>query len=171
MSLEILGDLSGSQVVLAGTLPKDSSEVFTFIAAIKPQSALAMLAVNAILHPHLCDLFAASSLEGATVEHFNWGAKISFQEGAETISFGLARVESAVLIGTDFKSIARIVKQAKISGVPQEPITRLGPGWVWGGQESSAVNFMIRRDDFDQKVGLRRRVSRADVGGRDCRCF
>ncbi|MCB9833545.1 MAG: hypothetical protein H6807_13830 [Planctomycetes bacterium] len=153
--LEVLGDISGRNVVVAGYEAENEGEDPQFLAIVQPESAMARMAVNSLLSPTLCSLFIEDQLPpGSSVEHLNWGVRLELPTTEGRLALGVARIEAAVVIGTRIDAIADLVRDMVQNGVPFEPSTRFNPGWVWDGAEASGLNIMVRRRSFDEKVKL-----------------
>ncbi len=155
--LKALGDLSGSEVVVSGFAPERGSDDFTFVAALQPESDLALIGANALINPFLCG-FVEDDLGASEIEHFNWGVELTFDTPSGKLSVGVARIERALLIGTNIPAIAKMVKMARTESVPVLPPSRMEPGWVWSADASSAINFAARRQFLLDRVGLHKNI-------------
>ncbi len=163
--LKALGDLSGRAVMVAGYEPESKEAPPTFLAVVQPESSMARIAVNALLSPTLSSWFLTDQLpESASIEHFNWGARIDFEvaRGAakeaparvETVALAVARVEAAVIIGTNVNAVANLVRDLAADGLPIFPLSRFEPGWAWDEADASGINLLIRRSLFEDRVRI-----------------
>lgn len=147
--LEILGDLSGRQVVIGGSLPPAAgaaaAEPVRFIAAIQPESAWGIVGVNALLDETLCDLFVADRLQGVAIQHRQWGVELTRESRGRSETYGVARVARAILIGNDVELVARTARRIDVEGVPLA--RALGPerSWVWSGAADASIDVSVRR--------------------------
>lgn len=148
---ELLGEVSGRKVVASGRF--DEAGEFTFFAAIAPEAGSVLMGVNVFLDEFLFGLFVEGRLEGVTVDHFNWGARIRFDDPTVP-SLAVARVADVVLAGTAVDDIAREVKNARTEGVPSRPSPRYADGWAWKTPSGSSMRAIVRRKVFDDEVAV-----------------
>lgn len=149
--IELLGDVSGREVVACGRIDDDGR--FRFFAAIAPESGMVVMGVNVFLDELLYGWFVESRLEGIEVEHLNWGARVHFTDGSFP-DVGVARVADVVLVGTSIEDIAREVRRARTDGIPALRSPRFDTDWSGRMPSGSTVRAIVRRRVFDEHVGI-----------------
>ncbi|MEZ6196375.1 MAG: hypothetical protein R3F20_11715 [Planctomycetota bacterium] len=158
VDVELIGDLSGRQLVLGGYAPEagaDPDAVPGFVAAIRPDSRWGQVFVNVLCHETLATTFISDRLPDAELRHRNWGVEIEFAAQGKPMVLGIARIESAILAGTDLDLLVRIAKQTRAEGVPLVAPSRYLDRWAWDeAAPGSSLRLLLSRRYAESEVSL-----------------
>ncbi len=155
--LQLLGDVSGESVVVAGYLPSDlrkrprqdgpepavSPDDLRFMAAIQPKSWMAVAAANVLLDPTLTRWFLRDQLSarGVEIEHFRDSVRVKPRGGRDLY---FTRIADTVLVGTEGDQLNRIYKEVALEGLPTVAPARY-THLAGGGQTSSPEAMLLAR--------------------------
>ncbi|MCA9322037.1 MAG: hypothetical protein KDB53_14945, partial [Planctomycetes bacterium] len=163
--LQIVGDVTGADLVVWGNLPEGlaEGELPPFVVALRPQARSARIAVNAMSDHQLCSWFVEDELskQGITIQQTGWGAILDLpnpERPSEKTRLGIARIETAILVGTDTSSIAAVARHVRERGLPLLADRRFGPGWVWEGLPGATIEMVMKRPAFDRWMPLKERI-------------
>jgi hypothetical protein len=153
--LEILGDLSGTQIVIAGYDTPIGAPPRIFIA-LKPHAKTAIVGANVCISRRLYGWFVDGKIPVESATHDEGLVTFQVRVEQKIVPVTLTRVENALLIGTDEREVKRCALRA-IQSVPIAP-ARYRPTEVWDGHGETSINILAKTDTFSKYADLRTRV-------------
>ncbi|MEE9394234.1 MAG: hypothetical protein V3W41_17175 [Planctomycetota bacterium] len=154
LGLEVLGDLSGTQVVVGGYLPKNDGEDIKMMVCFKPESVKAIVAINAVLDETIFKFFVEDRLPDVEVVHRNWGAELTIVQDGKRQVWALARIENAVIIGNELDLVKRSVNRVRRDGILQVRPRRLEGRWVFEGASGATIRAAMSQGTAGEKVSI-----------------
>lgn len=162
--LEIIGDVSGVQVVVAGYPPEPGALEPGVLCAFKPTSWMAVAAVNLLLSPKMCQWFIADRMPEITVRHAGGVALLDVPAGGRSVTVAVGRVGNAILAGTATDAIGRLVRRNNSDNLDSMVARRLRPEWAWSGSDDLSVSVAVDRAVLTEDVSFRRDVLLPSIG-------
>lgn len=177
LGLELLGDVSGTHVLVAGYLPdrtderaargdvigptRKSDEV-RFMLVFQPESWKALAGVNILLDETLCGWFMQDQIEsqGITIEHRRDAVMLELPRGRgkpgerppRARRLFITRIADTVLVSTEDRELDRIYNFVAKKGVPESTATRYARlENAYGGFQ---VQLLCRRKKMDRFMKL-----------------
>lgn len=158
LGLELLGDVTGEQVVVAAWQPEAPGKPWDFLLTFKPQSWLVLAGVNVAVDQAIADRFLKDRVEkaGVKLEHARDSASVTTRDGR---TYAFARVRDAVLVGTRATEVARLKTRLERERLPDEPAERYralneGAATAW-----TEIRALVRRDAGDAQLGFTARLN------------
>ena len=152
LGLNLLPDVSGRHMVLAGWTPTTETGGFRLLLAFKPDSWLALAGVNALLSPTLTDWFLAEELKNARVglERFRDSVCLTAQ-GSRPIF--ITRIADTILVSTEGEVLSRIGNTVAIEGVPTAAADRY-QDLLPSADHAADVTLLARVSATDRQLAL-----------------
>ena len=159
LGLNLLGDVSGRQVVACGYLPRNPDEPLRFMLVFRPESWKVIAGVNVLLNRRLSDWGVKDALaeQGLEVEHTRDMVAIPIRsaEGEPKPAIDklwVTRIADAILVSTEERQLAKIRKSVHQDGVPANPDPRfVGLDQILGDYP---VQLLARRREADHFAGI-----------------
>lgn len=158
LGLQLLPDVSGRHLVLAGWTPSVQGGPFRMLLVFKPESWLALAGVNALLSPTLTDWFLADELTraGVALERFRDSVCLTPRNGRP---FYLTRIADTVLLSTEGEVLSHIGNTVALQGVPDAAADRYIPlmpgfGAAAGADTEADITLLARVSAADRQLAL-----------------
>ncbi len=151
LDLDLFGDVSGKEAVVAAWAPKAPETAWQWIAVFRPQSVKPIVGLNLLIDRDLGPRFIDAELakSGIKVERTRETATLHIP-GAPALT--AARVRDVVILGTDADRIVRLRTSVGRDGIPLVPEARFGP--LGADIDPREIRALVRRDVADSQTGL-----------------
>jgi hypothetical protein len=163
IDVPFVGGLSGRQIVIGGYASDKAGPagIPPMIAVIQPESNWGQVAANVLDSELLTSWFVQDQVPIQEIRHRNWGTELKIVHEGEVIEIGVARVERAILLGTDIDLLVRIVKQVRADGIPFAPAPRYSDRWAWeSASDDVTLRLSLSRSHAEREIGLAQRFLR-----------
>jgi hypothetical protein len=156
LGLDLLGDVSGDELVLAGWAPEAPGGAWDFLATFRPRSWLVLAGVNIAVDRDLAERFVVpNAAPGVKFEHARDSAVVTLPQGR---SFAFARVRDTVFVGTRPLEVARLKTRLERERLPDAPAARYRLLDEGAAEARSEVRALVRRTTGDEQLGLTQRL-------------
>ena len=156
LGLELMGDVSGTEVIVAGYFPEKKDGELRFMAVFQPGAWKTIAGVNILLDETLCDWFVSDALEaeGIGIEHRRDQVKLAFPDWNQDL--WITRIADTVLVSTEERQLARIHGAVLKDGLPESPAPRYFPLQNASGDFHAQV--LARRRKADTYLELEKQL-------------
>jgi hypothetical protein len=156
--IELLGDLSGSQVLIAGYDRDVRPGVPSIVAVVKPEAQRVIAGANVLLDERLCAWFVKEKIAARDIQHSGDSVSMVLDLDGREVPFALARIDNVLLAGTDVDVVQRQAVQLRREGLSPLPPARFDPQGIWGEHDDTSLNVLARSTMVDQTLALREKV-------------
>lgn len=152
--LDVLGDVSGQHVILAGWVPEAPGKPWRLLVLVRPKSWLTIAGTNVMMQPKLYEWFVKDSIAAdvSEVEHFRDAVRIRPKSLGQDIF--VTRVADTILVSTEGRLLSQIAKEVTTEGLPADPaprFRRLIPGFE---TQVSDTAILCRRAALERQLSV-----------------
>lgn len=156
MGLDLLGDVSGEELVLAAWAPDGPGKSWDFLATFRPKSWLVLAGLNIAVDRDLSEWLVVPRLApGVKFEHARDSASVVLADGRQ-LSF--ARVRDTVFVGTRPDEVARLKTRLERERLPDEPAERYRSLDEGASEARSEIRALVRRRTGDDQLAFTARL-------------
>lgn len=156
--IDLLGDVSGKRVLVAGYVPAGKDEPFRFMAVFQPGSWMSIAGANILMNEKLQEWFLKDALVDQGVEVEPGRDSVRVRPGKGGRDFHLTRVADTIILSTEEDQLLRIHKSVALDGLPEHPASRfLLFGNVPVDADADAI-LLARRTALESVVGIEARL-------------